>query len=185
MAPAPTRTSHFWSFIAGVTALAAFIGVIVATTEFGAKMWERFGEGYDTLPDAFPNELWRKADERDYAWLVDDWCYTTLDGFASRFRLAGGGLERQNIMQYPGDDVTRWEPVEVHISQKGNILRLAYPEVAWPEDFIRFKGARPAEYGEANRTIADDGTVSAGVPRQVLSCTRCKVSPDGMTYDCT
>ncbi|BCW89564.1 hypothetical protein sos41_27300 [Alphaproteobacteria bacterium SO-S41] len=184
--PAETKTSHLWSFIAGVTALAAFIGVIVATTEFGAKMWERYAEGYDTLPDSYPNELWRSAGEADFAWLVDDWCYTTLDGFASRFRVVGGALERQNIMSYPGDDVTAWEKTEVHISKKGNMLRVAYPDNdAWPEDFIRFKGERPAEFGENNRTVHDDGAVSAGEPRQVLSCTRCKVSRDGMTYNCT
>lgn len=135
------------------------------------------------LAGSFPGEVWRPATASQFEWLADQWCYPSLPGFESRFRVANGALQRQNSGLQPQRFTTNWVNTTVHTSNRG-VLRVAYEHHEWPISFIQFEPGKSAEWQENERSTRDDGTVVAGRHRLVLSCARCRVSSDRSTYSC-
>ena len=113
------------------------------------------------LPGSYPGEKWRPATVKDFDWLQDEWCYPALAGFRSRFRVQNGVLARQNVG-----------------------VRLRYVHSDWPGSYVDREPGKTAEWREKERSAADDGTISSGKKRLVLSCRRCRLSSDGSTYTC-
>jgi hypothetical protein len=142
------------------------------------------GIGSVELPGAYPGEIWKPASAEQVTWLQDEWCYPSLRGFKSRFRLQNGTLFRQNEATPPAPFVSEWVAAEVYVSNK-KVLRLRYKLKDWPGDYIDFDPEKSAEWRENQRFTEDDGTVVAGKKRLVLSCSRCALSRDGITYSCS
>lgn len=138
-----------------------------------------------SLKGSYPGEIWKVAQAADFSWLTDKWCYPSLPGFVTYFRVERGRLFRQNESGPPRAFKTDWIPVEqVHMSNR-DVLRISYPRSQdWPIDFIQFEQGRTAEWREYQRSIKDDGTVQSSAKKLVLSCTRCTLDPQGITYDC-
>jgi hypothetical protein len=64
------------------------------------------------------------------------------------------------------------------------IIRLRYVNSDWPGTYVDREPGKTAEWRENERSAADDGTISSGKKRLVLSCGRCRLSSDGSTYSC-
>ena len=134
--------------------------------------------------DSFPGEYWRTATTREINWLVDEWCYPSLPGFNSRFRVEGNRMLRQNEAKTPPITKTEWLEVSILRSNRG-ALRVTYPSKPdWPPEYIHFEPRLTAEHHYNERTVLDDGSVRSSERKLVLSCKRCSIEHSGMIYNC-
>lgn len=180
----PSTQHRIWAGVLTVGAISAALSIIPQLD--GARQWlvdAWESRGAIELPGAYPGEIWRRAGSDEVAWLQDDWCYPSLRGFIARFQLRDGSLLRQNEAGIPSPFKTEWVEAEAFISNR-NQLRLRYKSSDWPGDYISFDPDRKAEWQENQRYTEDNGTVVSGDKRLVISCNRCSVSSDGITYDC-
>jgi hypothetical protein len=180
----PEKLGWLSSGIAKAGAVAgalALIPLLYAGWTVASSWWT--SRGTVELAGSFPGEVWRPATPSQFAWLADDWCYPSLPGFHSRFRVANGTLERQNTGTRPQRFTTPWINSVVHISNRG-VIRVKYDHPEWSVTFVQATPGKTAEWEENERSTKDDGTVVAGRHRLVLSCARCQVSRDGSTYSC-
>lgn len=163
----------------------SILGIETGNTTNASKTKQtQDGIGIIELDLSYPKERWRVANEKDYSWLQDEWCYPSNKGLQSRFKVESGKLYRQQYglsLSQP----THWIPIEtIHISNPST-LRLKYPEnEEWPVDFFKFEKERKHEFYEYTRNLNDDGTVSSNNKYLVLSCSHCKISEDGQIYKC-
>lgn len=157
------------------------IPLLYAGWTFVSERWS--GRGTVELAGSFPGEVWRRATPSQFAWLADEWCYPSLPGFQSRFRVSNGTLQRQNTGVRPQQFTTNWVNSVVHISNRG-VLRVKYDHPDWSVSFVHAEPGKTAEWQENERSTREDGSVVAGRQRLVLSCARCQVSPDRSTYSC-
>ena len=134
------------------------------------------------LAASYQGETWRPAKPEQIAWMLDSWCYPTLRGFKSTFRMNGDTLEQQNDTGYPENIVTEWVPLDAYISNRG-MLRLHDRRKQWYVNFIEYEPGDVTEYRENTRSVADNGSISSDDKRLALNCRRCTVSDD--VYDCT
>jgi hypothetical protein len=135
--------------------------------------------------DSFPGEYWRTATIREVSWLADEWCYPSLPGFFSRFRVEGTRMLRQNEAKTPPVMKTEWLEVSIHRSNR-DALRLTYPgKPDWPPEYIHFQPRLTAEHHYNERAVLDDGTVRSSQRKLVLSCKRCALEQGGLVYNCT
>lgn len=184
-----TGSGKGWTIasIGAAVSLAATVIAFPQTVEnalhWAQGKWQEWGLGYKALPGSFPGESWKAADPAQFAWLADRWCYPSLPGFTSEFRVTDGHLERRNSGDAPSPFTTPWIKTSVWISNRG-MLRIKYFDADFPMNFIAFDPAKTAEWRENERYLHDDGSVTAGDKRLVLSCGRCSVSRDGLTYSC-
>lgn len=187
-----TKTRTFWAKVrAKVWVIVGIVGTISGALafvpqfrdflHFVADQWETHGSV--ALEGSYPGEIWKPASVREFAWLQDEWCYPSLPGFKSRFRIHNGVLGRQNSGTNPESFVTDWVNAEVFISNRG-VIRLRYAKVDWPGTYVYREPNKTAEWRENERYLTDAGNVSSGNKRLVLSCRRCTVSTDGITYSC-
>jgi len=135
------------------------------------------------LPSSYPGEIWKVATVDQYRWLEDDWCYPTIPGFMTRFRVVGGALERQNEGNMPKPFKTDWWKTKVYMSNNG-VLRIWHDAEDIPGSYITYSPNKTAEWRENERYGNDDGSVRSGKKRLVLSCKRCSLSSDGITCSC-
>jgi hypothetical protein len=173
-----------WAGVGVVGTLAGALAIVPqidAAREWVLHWLER--RGSVELEASYENEIWRGATSEQFAWLQDEWCYPSLRNFRSRFKVERGALFRQNDGGRPDAFQTDWVGTTVHISDR-KVLRIGYVTKDWPVDFILYEPENTAEFREYQRYVADDGTVSSGDKRLVLSCTRCRLSRDGITYQC-
>lgn len=176
------RLKRILAIAGSVVAIITGITKYSDVEKFAKETWAKIGTV--ELKGSYPGERWTSATPEDLQWLVDEWCYPSLRGFVSRFKLEGGKLYRQNEGGPAQYIKTEWIPITAYRSNR-NVLRLTYPpETDWPIDFVAFEPSRTAEWQEYTRAINDDGTVVSGDKRLVLSCSRCKVDSMGITYDC-
>jgi hypothetical protein len=168
-----------------------FLSAIAAVVLFPSQIEQAYNwfaskyEGLDavSLPATYPGELWKTAKSEEFAWLADEWCYATIPGFRTRFRVNEGGLERQNTGDQPKPFTTEWWKTKVYVSNNG-VLRIWYENSDLPGDYIEFRPDKTAEWKEYQRFSRDDGSITSGKKRLVLSCKRCSLSSDGITYSC-
>jgi len=172
---------------AGIAAVGVLAGALAIVPQFeGLRQFvlqRRAAFGSVDLPGSYLGETWRPATVKDFDWLQDEWCYPALAGFRSRFRVQNGVLARQNVGAKPKAFVTEWVSADVFISNRG-IIRLRYVNSDWPGTYVDREPGKTAEWRESERSAADDGTISSGKKRLVLSCGRCRLSSDGSTYSC-
>jgi hypothetical protein len=172
-------------------ALGGFASAVAAVILFPSQVeqaYHWFAGKYESLdavelPGTYPGELWKVAKAEQFAWLEDEWCYPTIPGFRSRFRVVAGALERQNEGQMPKPFTTEWWKTKVYISN-GGVLRIWYENPDLPGNYVTFTPGKTAEWKEYERYTKDDGQVSSGKKRLVLSCKRCSLSSDGISYSC-
>ena len=180
----PASQSRLWKAVLAIGAIASALAIVPQFD--GARQWllERW-HSYGTvdLPGTYPGERWTPARGDQLSWLVGDWCYPSLPGFRSHFRIRAGHLERQNQATSPTAFVSDWVAAEVFHSNRDQ-WRLRYPAIDWPGDYIEFDQTKPAEWRENQRFAQDDGSVKSGKTHLVLSCARCRVSADGVSYSC-
>jgi hypothetical protein len=179
-----TLAAKVMGVIVGVGAVAAALAIVPtfdAVRGFIVQHWDRYGS--EELPASYAGEIWKRATVSDFEWLEDDWCYPSLPGFRTRFRVQDGTLARQNEGTKPERFATDWVKAEAFVSNRG-VLRLRYESGDWPGTYIDREGNKTAEWREGERYARDDGTVTSGNKRLVLSCRRCRLSQDGMTYKC-
>lgn len=138
------------------------------------------GWGTVELPDAYPNEVWKNASAEDYGWLEGDWFYPSLPDFYTRYKIEDETLFQQN---YASTFQTEWIQVKIFISNK-NVLRVRYVSNDWPGTYIQKREDKRFEFYNYERYLADDGTVSTGQERLVLNRNACRVSKDGLIYEC-
>jgi hypothetical protein len=178
------KDGWFSSGLAKGGAIAGALGLIpllYAGWTFTSGWWH--DRGTVELAGSFPGEVWRPATPSQFAWLADQWCYPSLPGFQSRFRVTNGTLQRQNVGARPQPFTTKWVNSVVHISNRG-LLRVDYDHPDWSISFIHSEPGKTAEWHENERSTKDDGSVIAGRQRLALSCARCQVSSDRSTYSC-
>jgi hypothetical protein len=167
-----------------VAVLASALGFIpLVREETGRLLTAVRNIGTVDLPGSYPGETWRVASRDDYRWLEDEWCFPSLRGFKSRFKFENDHLYRQNASSGPDSFVTKWEPVEVFKSNSGTIRLRASEETGWNAAFI-VSGDRGASFRENERGVGDDGTITSGNRILALSCARCSIATDGLTYSC-
>jgi hypothetical protein len=176
------------SWIYAVGAAASTLLAVLAFPSQVEQVYDWFAGKYERLdavdlPSSYPGEIWRDAAPEQFSWLSDEWCYPSLPDFHSRFRVVDGRLERQNQGDSPQPFTTQWVKTRVYLSDKG-VLRLWYEDSEWPGNYVTFTPGKTAEWQENERYGKDDGSITSGRKRLVLSCARCTVSGDGMTYDC-
>ncbi len=184
----PGKISRFWKHTHRTLVLLGLLGGALAGLlavsgglKWGLQQVERLGRV--ELAGSYPGETWRLAKPAQYAWLQDTWCYPTLKDFHTQFRLEGGVLERRNRSETPVHVDTGWVKTKIYVSNR-DMLRIAYEDSDLPASFVTFAPAKPAEWFENERRLRDDGSVVSGRKYLVLSCGRCRVSADGMTYSC-
>jgi hypothetical protein len=182
--PKPKRPKWtVWAAIGGLGTIAAALSMPSALQDFVG--WARdaaAGAGSVELPAAYPGERFKPAKPAEFAWLADEWCYPSLPGFTTTFRLVDGRLQRRNRGEQPSPFVTEWVDVDVYKSSNG-MLRIWHHN-DWPGSYVHFSPDKTAEWRENERYLHDDGSVSAGDKMLVLSCGRCTVGADGLTYAC-
>ena len=161
---------------------AAVTAVAVLLWNWGWQRWEL--RGTVQLPGSFRGETWRLANLKQYAWLQDEWCYPGLGDFRTRFRIKAGLLEQRNLSDTPVHVDTGWVKTRVYISNHG-VLRVTHEHSDLPAMFIGFSPDKTAEWFENERSLRDDGSIVSGEKFLVLSCRRCRISHDGLTYSCT
>jgi hypothetical protein len=172
-----------------LVAAASGASVIVAVLAFPAQIeqiYKWFAGKYESwnavdLPTSYPGELWKVATVEQFAWLEDEWCYPTIPGFKTRFRVADGTLERQNEGDMPKPFTTAWWKTKVYLSNNG-VLRIWHDAADIPGSYITYSPEKTAEWHENERYSNDDGSTRSGKKRLVLSCKRCTVSD--YTYSC-
>jgi hypothetical protein len=179
------NSNTLWQVVLMLGALGAALSFLLTTFGLVPSFKDWFArQGSVELAGSYDGEIWREAATRDYGWLAkDSWCYPALQGFKSEFRMASGALEQRNSSPAPDPFVTEWVPLKVYISNRG-ILRLHDTRKKWDVSFLTFEADDPREFRENNRFTKDDGSVEGGNKRLALSCTRCSLSADGVTYDC-
>lgn len=179
----PRKRWTLWAVIVALATISGALAVPQAAENFVNWAKARVGAiGAVELGATFPGEVWKPAAREDYAWLVDTWCYPTLAGFTSEFRFGGPALQRRNAAPRPRAFQSEWVDVEVFRSNRG-MLRLRHAN-DWPGNYIDYSPAKTAEFHENERYVYDDGRVEAGDERLALSCARCTLSGDGLTYSC-
>lgn len=170
-------------------ALGGFASAVAAVILFPAQVeqaYKWFSDRYESwdavdLPSSYPGEIWKRAAVEQFRWLEDEWCYPTIPGFKTRFRVVGDALERQNEGAMPKPFTTVWWKTKVYLSNNG-ILRIWHDDPDIPGSYITYSPEKTAEWHENERYSNDDGTVRSGKKRLVLSCKRCTVSD--YTYSC-
>lgn len=173
-----------WAGVGVTAALASALGFIPLLREESGRLKTTLSNiGTVELPGSYPGETWKVASPSDYHWLEDEWCFPSLRGFKSRFKFDNEHLYRQNSGSNPDAFVTQWEPVEVFKSNRGVLRLRASVESGWNAAFI-VSGDRDASFHENERHVADDGTVTSDDKILALSCSRCSMSEDGLTYSC-
>ena len=173
-----------WATVGVVAVLGSALGFIpLVREETGRLITTIRNIGTVDLPGSYPGESWRVASPHDYQWLEDEWCFPSLRGFKSRFKFENDHLYRQNSAPGPEPFVTKWEPVEVFKSNRGVFRLRASVETGWNAVFIVPDDGN-ASFRENERYVADDGTVTSGDKNFALSCRRCSISGDGLTYSC-
>lgn len=173
-----------WKSALRMSKFVTVIGALVGATAVFPWVKEKWIHWTDVHIDgSFPGETWKHAALDQFSWLQDEWCFPSIPGFRSRFRLEGQTLERQNSGTAPGAFVTEWVKAKVHISNRG-VLRIDYANSVWPISFVEFTSGQATEWRENERYPQDDGTSLPGRKRLVLSCSRCQVARDGLTYSC-
>ncbi|MCE9523875.1 MAG: hypothetical protein K8S25_15770 [Alphaproteobacteria bacterium] len=183
---AEEKRRRSWIFVvAGVASTAIAVLAFPAQVE---QVYKWFAGKYDSwdaveLPGTYPGELWKVATSEQFGWLEDEWCYPTIPGFRSRFRVVDGALERQNAGQMPKPFTTEWWKTKVYQSNKG-VLRIWYDDPDLPGNYISATPGKTSEWHEYERYSHDDGSVTSGKRRLVLSCKRCSLGNDGFTYSC-
>jgi hypothetical protein len=176
--------ARVWAAVGVVGVLAGALSSIpLVRDEAGRLLSALRNIGTIDLPGSYPGETWRVASVSDYRWLEDGWCFPTLRGFRSRFKLESDQLYRQSLGAYPTHFTTKWEAVEVFKSNSGVLRLRASAESRWNAVFIS-SGDGNASFRESERYIADDGAVTSGDKILALSCRRCSMSKDGLTYLC-
>jgi hypothetical protein len=171
-----------------VSGLATFL-TFPSTVEQALRWAREFPQKIDRwwnaveLPGTYPGEVWKSAKSHEFEWLVGDWCYPSMPDFRSRFRVVGGTLQRQNEGRRPEPFRTEWSNAKTYVSNRG-VLRMRYDDPNLPGSFVTMTPGKTAEWHEHERYGNDDGTTRSGKPRLVLSCARCQVSNDGITYTC-
>jgi len=168
--------------VTGAGAIGGALGIIPYVSAIGTWLHDRWG-GYVQLSGSYPGEKWKPAMPAQFAWLTDQWCYPTLPGFSSQFRITNGTLQRQNQSTPPDPFVSDWVTVDVFISNR-NTIRLKYENPDWPGSFIDFDPSKSAEWKENARYTDDQGVVTSGDKHLVLSCKRCRLTRGGLTYSC-
>jgi len=171
-----------------LVALAGGIVTLVTSPEKISDSWNWFlnlyhRKGSVTLAGSYPNEIWRAATPDEVSWLAGEWCYPSLRDFRTRFRIAGGTLQRQNEGRNPKPFRTEWTNTKVYASNTG-LLRIAHDDPNMPASIVNVTSGKTAEWRESERYVNEDGTTRSGQSRLVLSCTRCRLSRDGTTYAC-
>src|SRR5262249_51442533 len=136
-----------------------------------------------TLAGSYPNEIWRAATLDEVSWLADEWCYPSLRDFRTRFRIAGGTLQRQNEGRNPKPFRTAWTNTKVYASNTG-LLRISHDNPDFPASIVTASSGKRAEWRESERYVNEDGTTRSGESRLVLSCSRGRLTSDGLTYAC-
>ena len=176
--------ARVWIVVGGLGTVAAALGIIAQVS--GGWSWLR--TRWDTLnaielTGSYDGEVWFSAKPEQFSWLRDEWCYPSLRGFRSRFKVEREKLFRQNEGGLPRPFKTNWVEASVFISNR-KVLRIRYSNSDWPSDFIDYNPKKTAEFKENQRFPQDDGKVTSGKKRLVLSCSRCQLSQDGISYDC-
>lgn len=180
------RRKRNWIFVVGgiasaTLAVLAFPAQVEQVYGWFAGKYESWGSV--DLPSSYPGELWNVAGPQQFAWLEDEWCYPTIPDFRTRFRVVDGALERQNEGRLPKPFTTAWLKTKVYLSNNG-VLRLWYEDSDMPGNYVHFTPGKTAEWQENERYAKDDGSITGGRKRLVLSCKRCSISDDGITYSC-
>lgn len=171
------RWSVIIGIVSGLIAILAFVGGGFK----GVGQWMA-SRGTVDLPATYPGEAWRAAGPQDYQWLVADWCYPTLGDFQTSFRAQGGQVQRRNTAPSTSTD-TGWINVKVY-KNANDLIRIWHEESSMPGAYFRpATGDRLSAY-ENDRGQSDSGEISDGKRFLLLNCERCKVSADGITYDC-
>lgn len=168
--------------VIGVGYIGGALGVIPYVSTAVTWIHDRWA-GYVELPGTYPDEKWKPATQAQYSWLVDEWCYPSLRGFHSRFRIVNGVLQRQNQGSRPDAFTSDWISADAFISNR-SVLRLRYRNSDWPGSYIAFQPSQPAEWMENIRYTDDQGIVTSGDKMLVLSCSRCRLMRGGLTYSC-
>jgi hypothetical protein len=181
----PPRHHPLWQIILVLGSLGAASSFVLMAFGLIPTFKDWFDRaGAVELSGSYEGEIWKTANEDDFGWLArDSWCYPTLRGFKSEYRVAGGVLEQRNSSPAPDAFITEWVPLDVYISNLG-VLRMHDTRKKWDVMFVDFEPGDPTEYRENNRFVRDDGSVDSGDKRLALSCTRCSLTQDGFTYDC-
>lgn len=138
--------------------------------------------GEVSLPATYANETWRPAKAEQYAWLANRWCYPTLPNFQTEFRLNGKKLQHRNVGTNPQTD-TGWLDATAYVNQN-DLIRIWHDDGGLPGAYYRPAAADRLSFYENDRSTADSGEVRDGDRFLALNCTRCKISPDGLTYSC-
>ena len=183
---AEERQRRSWIYVlAGLASTAVAVLAFPSQVENVYKWFAGKYQSWDAveLPATYAGELWKVAKPEQFAWLEDEWCYPTIRGFRSRFRVVVDVLERQNIGQLPKPFTTEWLKTKVYLSNKG-VLRIWYENPDLPGNYISFSPEKTAEWHEYERYGGDDGSTRPGKERLVLSCKRCSLSDDGISYSC-
>jgi hypothetical protein len=167
------------SVVSAVVALLAFPAQVEQGYRWFAGKYESWGSV--DLPGSYPGEVWKAASVEQLTWLEDEWCYPTIPGFKSRFRVIDGVHERQNTGSMPKPFTTEWWKTKTYMSNNG-VLRIWYEDSDLPGNYVFFTAGKTAEWHENERYTNDDGSVRSGKKRLVLSCKRCTVSD--YTYAC-
>lgn len=135
------------------------------------------------LPDAFKGEIWEEASIDKVNWMEGDWFYPNLPQFYTHFKIEDGILYQQNEGAIPNKFITEWVSTKIFISNR-DVLRLRYLSKDWDGTFIYKEDGVDYRFYNNERYVGDDGTVTSGDKRVVLRKDRCKISEDGMTYEC-
>jgi len=180
-----TRRRNWFVVLAGVASATLAVLAFPAQVEnvyhwFSSKFarWDAV-----ELPTSYPDEIWKVATVEQFGWLEDEWCYPTIPGFKTRFRVVAGALERQNEGAMPKPFTTDWWKTKVYLSNNG-VLRIWHEATDVPGSYITYTPGKTAEWRENERYGNDDGSIRSGKKRLVLSCKRCSLSDDGFTYSC-
>ncbi|PQA87740.1 hypothetical protein [Hyphococcus luteus] len=170
--------------------LAAKLGVYGGAVSFlvlvfggGAFVVQKIrSAGEVSLPATYASESWRPAKWDQYAWLAHRWCYPTLPNFQTEYRLAGRTLQHRNVGASPDVD-TGWIDTKVYVNQN-DLIRIWHDDGALPGAYIRPAADDKLSFYENDRSTADSGQIFDGDRFLALSCTRCRISSDGLTYSC-
>lgn len=94
----------------------------------------------------------------------------------------GRTLQHRNVGTNPVTD-TGWLDTKVYVNQ-GELIRIWHDEGGLPGAYIRPAANDKLSFYENDRSTADNGEIFDGERFLALSCTRCRISNDGLTYAC-
>src|SRR5689334_13879698 len=89
------KKNTVWQVILILGALGGALSFLLTTFGMVPTFKDFFArQGSVELTGTYDGEIWKEAAENDYGWLAkDSWCYPTLRGFKSEFRVNAGALE--------------------------------------------------------------------------------------------